>query len=468
MQGNALKSWPKALIMVSIMLLVTGAVYMGGFKVAILSIIACVAAPIVLATIWKTKIGIYILVTVSFFLSVALRLIPQLPMGMSIDILVLLMIVGKGYQFQFNRDWSPLKSPLTTVLVVWIVYNLSQIVNPWAGSRAAWFYVIRPAVGYLMLYFMIWDSVKSTSQAKSIFDYILFLAFLAGLWGIYQSFFGYFDWEMQYILRNDTVHLVFNDGRWRSFGPIGSPAQYGIVMAIMCCMALNYAFKVKGFIKIAWYLLVSIVCLLAMTYSGTRASFVILPIFYFAKVFISRNRKLYYSIVFMVLGLVVLATIPTNNYQILRIQSVFKASEDKSFQTRSANRKMITPWIIKHPIGGGLGSTGTWGQRFSPGTFLANFPPDSGIIRVAVELGWIGLIIFLSIYGIAFLRGVQGLWKMENQSNKAVVESIICILPALVVVELGQEVVGVFPMSLLFWALLAILFSTIRYDKNEA
>ena len=42
------------------------------------------------------------------------------------------------------------------------------------------------------------------------------------------------------------------------------------------------------------------------------------------------------------------------------------------------------------PIGGGLGSTGVWGQRFTPGSFLAMFAPDSGLIRVAVELGWVG------------------------------------------------------------------------------
>ena len=128
---------------------------------------------------------------------------------------------------------------------------------------------------------------------------------------------------------------------------------------------------------------------MAMIYSGTRASFIIIPIFYFVKVLLSKNKKLYLTIILGIAVLMILAKVPTNNYQIQRMQSVFKPSEDKSFQIRAANRKMITPWILRHPIGGGLGSTGVWGQRFSPGTFLANFPPDSGIIRVAVELGWI-------------------------------------------------------------------------------
>ncbi|MEM8568569.1 MAG: O-antigen ligase family protein, partial [Bacteroidota bacterium] len=363
--------------------------------------------------------------------------------------------------------WSRLKSPLTVIILIWVIYNLAQIANPWAASRTAFFYVIRPAVGYLMLYFLVWDSVKGTQEVNKIFNYVLFLGWISAIWGIYQFFFGYFGWEMTHIIRTDTVHLVFNHGRWRSFGPIGSPAQYGIVMASLACMTGNAFFYKKSVqAKLIMALLFSCF-LMAMVYSGTRASFIILPIFYFVKVVISRNKKLYLTIIFGIIALLISAKIPTNNYQIQRIQSIFKAKEDKSYQIRAANRKMITPWILKHPIGGGLGSTGVWGQRFSPGTFLASFPPDSGIIRVAVELGWIGLIIFLLIYLQAFFKGTKRLWQMKTKEHKDKVESIICCLPAWGLVEMGQEVAGVFPMSLLFWTFLAIVFNTLKYEKIE-
>lgn len=465
--GYLLEPIPKVIAMVLLTGLGILATYVGGYKLVIILLFAFIAIPPVLAVVWKAQIGIYILITVSFFLSVGLRLIPQLPVGMSIDFLILLMLVGKGFRIQYTREWSRLKSPLTAIILIWVIYNLSQIANPWAASRAAFFYVIRPAVGYLMLYFLIWDTVKGTKAVNHIFHYLLFLGWIAAMWGIYQFFFGYFSWEMAHVIRTDTVHLVFNYGRWRSFGPIGSPAQYGIIMASLACMTGNaffYRKSVQGKLMMA---ILSFCFLMAMVYSGTRSSFVILPVFYFVKVVISRNKKLYLTIVFGILGLIILAKIPTNNYQIQRIQSTFKANEDKSYQIRAANRKMITPWILQHPIGGGLGSTGVWGQRFSPGTFLANFPPDSGIIRVVVELGWIGLIIFLLIYLQAFFKGTNGMWKMKNQIHKDKVESIICCLPAWGLVELGQEVAGVFPMSLLFWVFLAVLFTTLKYEKIE-
>lgn len=465
--GYLLKPVPKTFGMLLLTFIGIAATYFGGFKLSVILILMIVVAPPVLAVVWRTKIGIYMLITASFFLSVGLRLIPNVPIGMSIDFLILLMIVGKGFRIQFYRDWSRLKSPLTVIILVWVCYNLGQIANPWAASRAAFFYVIRPAVGYLMLYFLIWDTAKSMNQINKIFNYVLFLGWIAAIWGIYQFFFGYFPWEMAHVLRTDTVHLVFNHGRWRSFGPIGSPAQYGIIMASLACISGNsFVYKKRILSKLTMAVLF-FSFLMAMVYSGTRASFIILPVFFFFKVVLSRNKKLYFTIILGVFGLVLLAKVPNNNYQIQRIQSVFKANEDKSYQIRAANRKMITPWILKHPIGGGLGSTGVWGQRFSPGTFLANFPPDSGIIRVAVELGWIGLIIFLLIYLIAFKKGVQGLWKMKKSRHKDKVEGIICLLPAWGLVEMGQEVAGVFPMSLLFWTFLAVLFVTLKYDENE-
>ena len=465
--GYFLQPIPKLVAMILLTALGITGTYLGGFKLSVLLMLAFIALPPVLAVVWKTQIGIYLLITASFFLSVGLRLIPNLPIGMSIDFLILLMLVGKAFRLQYHREWSRLKSPLTVIILLWVGYNLAQIANPWAASRAAFFYVIRPAVGYLMLYFLIWDTVKGTKEINGIFNYVLFLGWIAAMWGIYQFFFGYFGWEMSHVIRTDTVHLVFNHGRWRSFGPIGSPAQYGIIMASLACMTGNAFFYKKEVLAKLIMAGLFFCFLMAMIYSGTRASFIILPIFYFVKVVISRNKKLYLTLILGIIGLVILAKVPTNNYQIQRIQSVFKANEDKSYQIRAANRKMITPWILKHPIGGGLGSTGVWGQRFSPGTFLASFPPDSGIIRVAVELGWIGLIIFLLIYLQAFFKGTQGLWAMQTREHKDKVESILCCLPAWGLVEMGQEVAGVFPMSLLFWVFLAVVFTTLKYEKIE-
>lgn len=463
----SIPGWMQWILWISLMSGFAKVVATFGLAVPILLVVAFVVVPIAVSALWNTEIGIYIMLLFAFFMSVPNRLMEGLPMGILIDIMVLIMLSGILYRCKYNNDWSAFKSPISFAILLWAGMNFMEFANPVAGSRAAWFYVVRPAVGYMMLFFLVYHSIDTPKKMFRLIFILLTLTLISSAWGMWQANFGYFKWEYQYVLRHDLVHLVFNYGRWRAIGSIGSPAQFGIIMGFLSMWSFAL---MTGFSK--WYtklflLLVSYCALMGMVYSGTRSAYVIIPIFYFAWVILSRNKKLYYSVLFVGAFMFVIATMPTNNYHIQRIQSTFKASEDASYQTRARNKKMIYPWILKHPIGGGLGSTGVWGQRFSPGTFLANFPPDSGLIRVAVELGWIGLILFLHVYYVVLVRGTQEVWRIKNKKYKAIVSATICGVAPLLIVEWGQEVVGVFPMSMLFWFFVAIMFRAIYFDIEE-
>ena len=96
---------------------------------------------------------------------------------------------------------------------------------------------------------------------------------------------------------------------------------------------------------------------------------------------------------------------------------------------------------------------------------LANFPPDSGLIRVAVELGWIGLLIFLNLYGQVIWHGARGYRQMTDKQLRVITAGITCGVAAILPVEWGQEVVGVYPISILFWLYIAVLFRAIALDQ---
>jgi len=69
-------------------------------------------------------------------------------------------------------------------------------------------------------------------------------------------------------------------------------------------------------------------------------------------------------------------------------------------------------------MGGGLGATGAWGQRFAPNSYLASFPPDSGYVRVAVELGWIGLFIFCLLMFTILKTGINNYYLIKDPELK--------------------------------------------------
>jgi cell division protein FtsW (lipid II flippase) len=219
------------------------------------------------------------------------------------------------------------------------------------------------------------------------------------------------------------------------------------------------------------FLATSILTLTALVFSGARSGFAVLPISLIVVVGLSQNVKLYILSAIASVGLILVIITPSDNYHVQRIQSTFKGSEDESFNVREENRAKITPWIMAHPMGGGLGSTGVWGQRFSPGTFLANFPPDSGYVRVAVEMGWIGFLLYLLLWAVILWHSIFGFFLLKGRcknipeqygERKLMSIAIIASIVPLIAVETAQDIIGKLPSNLLFWIWLAMLIRLVN------
>jgi len=204
----------------------------------------------------------------------------------------------------------------------------------------------------------------------------------------------------------------------------------------------------------------------SMFYSGTRGAYVLLPagLIMFAVMKLDRTV----IIISLISGvmLAVLIFMPTSNPTIYRFQTAFRPSEDASFNVRTVNQKRIQPYILSHPLGGGVGSTGVWGQRFSPNTYLANFPPDSGYVRTAVEVGWIGLIIYCIMMFVFLKTGINNYYIIKNPELKAYCLAGVLIIFVLNIGNYPQEALVQYPTTVLFYFCLALLIATKKLDDE--
>ncbi len=164
---------------------------------------------------------------------------------------------------------------------------------------------------------------------------------------------------------------------------------------------------------------------------------------------------------------VVLIFIPTTNNTLYRFQSAFKPSDDASFNVRAINQKRIQPYILSHPLGGGLGATGVWGQRFAPNSYLANFPPDSGYVRVAVEMGWVGLLLFCIFMFTVLKTGVNNYFSIKDPELKSYSLGCLLIVFALNIGNYPQEALVQYPSCILFYLVIALLNVTKRIDDQQ-
>ena len=115
-------------------------------------------------------------------------------------------------------------------------------------------------------------------------------------------------------------------------------------------------------------------------------------------------------------------------------------------------------------MGGGLGATGTWGRRFAPNSILAKFPPDSGYVRVAVEMGWIGLFLFCLLMFTILRVGIHHYIAIQDPTLKSICLSMLLIVFALNIGNYPQEALVQFPTNVYFYLVTALIEVTYRLD----
>ena len=69
--------------------------------------------------------------------------------------------------------------------------------------------------------------------------------------------------------------------------------------------------------------------------------------------------------------------------------------DDASLNVRLENRRLFAEYLHTRPFGGGVGSAGNWGMRFTPNTFLAQTATDGWYVQIWAEQGIVGLVAYL-------------------------------------------------------------------------
>jgi O-antigen ligase len=118
-------------------------------------------------------------------------------------------------------------------------------------------------------------------------------------------------------------------------------------------------------------------------------------------------------------------------------------------------------------MGGGLGATGEWGSRFSPHSFLASFPPDSGYVRTTVELGWIGLLLFSIMMFMILRTGINNYYLIKDKQLKSYSLAVVLIVFIWNVGNFPQQALVQYPSNVLFVLSVALIIKIYRIDQQQ-
>jgi putative inorganic carbon (hco3(-)) transporter len=439
-----------------------------GLTTAFVTLALIFAIPAVYVIFAYPRAGIAIMLVFASFLALVARFGVGFPLGTLIDAIVCLLLLGFLFRQKQNPEWKIYRNPISIIVLVWVGYNILQVANPVAESRLAWLYTVRTVAFVMLTYYIFLYYLRNINFIRFIFKLWIAISVFAALYGLKQEFFGFFGFEQAYLDADPALRdFLFINGQWRKFSIFTDPASYSynmVIISIVCFGLLWGPFsKGKKFILTCLIFLF----LAAMLYSGTRGAFVLLPAALFLFAILKFTKKVLLLMVAAGLLFGFLVFVPTSNYTLYRFQTAFKPSKDASYLLRKENQKKIQPYIQSHPVGGGLGATGVWGIRFSPDSFLANFPPDSGYVRVAVELGWIGLFIFCCLMFTALKTGIDNYYKIRDPELKTYCLAMVLIVFALNLGNYPQEALIQYPINILFCMALALINITALMDKKR-
>jgi hypothetical protein len=467
----SLNKFSKSEVLAFLLMVVTFVVYTlttGDLITGNLLVIALIGLILVVGVIAYPKFGIITLLVAGYLLGIPGKMSIDFPLGTLLDSFLFLLIIGFFFKQKGDRDYSMFRGPLSTMLLIWIFYNVVEVFNPMVVSREAWLYTIRSTAVIILTYYIFIYHIRDVNFIKLLFKIWIGLALLGAINGFTQEVFGFLPYEKKWLYSDPLrVELYFQGGHMRKFSIFSDPVAFGYNMASAATLCVAWLFApIKLYKK---FILAGLAgfFLLTMVFSGTRGAFPLLPAALGLMVVLKLNKRVLMFALVMGGLFVGLIFVPTSNQNIMRFQTAFRPKNDASFNARKINQARIRPYIQSHPMGGGLGTTGYWGQRFSPNTYLANFPPDSGYVRVAVELGPIGIIIICLLIFVALRTGINNYYLIKDPELKTICMGMVMVVFMYNVGNYPQEAVAQYPSNVLFFLCMALMQVTKRLDDQK-
>jgi putative inorganic carbon (HCO3(-)) transporter len=435
-----------------------------GLLAGVIILILIVGLPLVYAVVVCPKAGILVLLIAAYLVMWVIRMGVDFPLGTVMDALQMLLLLGFFIKQKTNPDWSFAKTPISKIILIWIFYNLLEVID---SNPFAWLYTIRSVAVVMLLYFVFVYQIRSVRFIRTILKTWIALSLFAAVYGFKQEHFGFFDFEKAQLSDPLMISLLYINEAWRKFSIFSDPVSfsYNMVISSLLCICL-----LTGTIK-KWkktiLLLLALFFLLNMLYSGTRSAYVLVPAALVLIAVLNYSRKVLMMSIIAGVCIGILIVAPTADPTIYRFQSAFKPARDASYQVRKNNQERIQPFIWSHPFGGGLGATGVWGKRFAPNSYLAHFPPDSGYVRVAVELGWVGLFLICTLMFVILKTGIKNYFLIQNPELKSYCLAATVIVFALNIGNFPQEAIVQFPTNILFVLVAALIPITLKLDQPK-
>jgi O-antigen ligase len=409
--------------------------------------------------------GLYTYIVCSYFIVGVIRYV-NAPAGLAIDFVLFLTAIAIIFTGK-KEDLAKANNPMTWIVVLWFLYTAALVANPEAKSLQAWFYAIRGLSGYfaiaIPLIFILMDKKKDLNLFLKL--YFIFTVVTA-IWGIKQRY--YIDWAEQRWLDSGShlTHII--DGKLRVFSFLSDAGQFGALMAHAIIICVIFGLAYKDLRRKIIFGSLSAFFLISLAISGSRGP--VLIVFAGLAVYLMLVQNFRLLVGGMIIGggaffFLAYTSIGQDQYEIRRLRTALDPN-DASFQVRLENQKKLRVYLANKPFGGGVGSGGNWGERFTPNTFLAQTPYDSWYVKVWVETGIIGLVLYGIMHVIILILGFIHVNRVKEPILRAKGIALYAGFVGVLVGSYGNQIYGQMVISCLISYTLVYMYIIDKMDDT--
>ncbi len=228
-------------------------------------------------------------------------------------------------------------------------------------------------------------------------------------------------------------------------------------------MILNPRWRIIG----SWLTVILLLSVIVLTL--TRSMFIIVGLVAMLQPALSKGkgvgRVVVLAAVLGIGGSIGLQYMPGSERITKRYDTMKDMQNDGSFKGRMSILTTGLPWVLTHPLGNGLGSSGFGAGRIGGSASSDSSPQegfcDSGYVEVFSQFGWIG--------GIAFFGAMAQLWGEQSRrlrlggKNPFLSTGRVVLLGCLVFLAVGN----VFGSFSLFWVFLGISINRMTLPETR-
>ena len=384
----------------------------------------------------------------------------------TVTLLVTLLIYS--YHQQGKIAWKYAKNILTFGGCIWAIYTAAEIINPTALTEA-WIYSRGIIYSTLVMSLIGVLTMTSYKRLRIIMLFLSIFTLTAVAKAVYQKYVGFDETETTMLIETEMykTHLLSDVTRYFSFftdaGNFGSNMGFAAIL-----FGISAIFVKERFIRL-YYIIIAICSIYALFISGTRGALFVPIGGIILFTFLSKNIKLMgATVIFGLFFYVLFLPIPISVKVTLQSDACVQLSDlQKMPLTVSAKKtqKRLAEYLKYKPFGEGLGLGGVEARKY--GSRLTTLiPHDSFYVKIWMETGIVGLVLFLTIYVSTLLRGCYLImFRIKNNELRGILTAIACGIFGLMISAYGNAFFFQFPTGFIIILFLSVLINGEHIDQ---